>query len=86
MRHLRGLKPEPNPLKLREYLATGKPAVVRDLPATRPWADCADVAATPGEFTARVNERLAGGLPAGSNIEYANRNILADAISGRQRM
>jgi len=25
-------------------------------------------------------------LPAGSNIEYANRNILADAISGRQRM
>jgi recombination protein RecR len=30
--------------------------------------------------------RLARGLPAGSNIEYANRNILADAISGRQKM
>jgi recombination protein RecR len=30
--------------------------------------------------------RLARGLPAGSNIEYANRNILADAITGRQRM
>ena len=30
--------------------------------------------------------RLARGLPAGSNIEYANKNILADAISGRQRM
>jgi recombination protein RecR len=30
--------------------------------------------------------RLARGLPAGSNIEYANRNILADAISGRQTM
>jgi recombination protein RecR len=30
--------------------------------------------------------RLARGLPAGSNIEYANRSILADAISGRQRM
>ena len=30
--------------------------------------------------------RLARGLPAGSNIEYANRNILADAISGRQRL
>ena len=30
--------------------------------------------------------RLARGLPAGSNIEYANRNILADAIAGRQRM
>lgn len=30
--------------------------------------------------------RLARGLPSGSNIEYANRNILADAISGRQKM
>jgi recombination protein RecR len=30
--------------------------------------------------------RLARGLPAGSSIEYANRNILADAISGRQPM
>jgi recombination protein RecR len=30
--------------------------------------------------------RLARGLPAGSNIEYANKNILADAITGRQRM
>jgi recombination protein RecR len=30
--------------------------------------------------------RLARCLPAGSNIEYAKRNILADAISGRQRM
>ena len=26
------------------------------------------------------------GDPAGSSIEYANKNILADAISGRQRM
>ena len=30
--------------------------------------------------------RLARGLPAGTNIEYANRNILADAIAGRQKM
>ena len=30
--------------------------------------------------------RLARGLPAGSSIEYANRNILADAIRGRQKM
>lgn len=30
--------------------------------------------------------RLARGLPTGSNIEFANRNILADAISGRQKM
>lgn len=30
--------------------------------------------------------RLARGLPTGSSIEYANKNILADAISGRQKM
>jgi recombination protein RecR len=30
--------------------------------------------------------RLARGLPAGSNIEYANKSILADAIAGRQKM
>ncbi len=30
--------------------------------------------------------RLARGLPAGSNIEYANKSILADAITGRRRM
>lgn len=30
--------------------------------------------------------RLARGLPAGGSIEFANRSILADALSGRQRM
>jgi len=30
--------------------------------------------------------RLARGLATGSNIEYANRNVLADALSGRQKM
>jgi recombination protein RecR len=30
--------------------------------------------------------RLARGLPTGSSIEHANRNMLADAIAGRQRM
>ena len=39
-----------------------------------------------GRFPNVQITRLARGLPAGSNIEYANRNILADAISGRQKM
>jgi hypothetical protein len=51
------------PLKLKEYLATGKPAVVRDLPATRDWADCLDVAATPEAFAHAVRLRLQTGLP-----------------------
>ena len=39
-----------------------------------------------GRFPHVQITRLARGLAAGSNIEYANRNILADALSGRQRM
>ena len=51
------------PLKLKEYLATGRPTVVRSLPATEPWADCCDVVATAEAFADGVLERLATGLP-----------------------
>ena len=33
------------PLKLKEYLMTGKPVIGRDLPATREWKDCAEICA-----------------------------------------
>lgn len=52
------------PLKLKEYLATGKPVVVRDLPATREWNDCLDATSTPEAFAAAVRERLRDGVPA----------------------
>ncbi|MCZ2340709.1 MAG: glycosyltransferase [Bacteroidales bacterium] len=51
------------PLKLKEYLAAGKPTVVRDLPATRPWAEAADVATTPNQFADLVLTRLKTELP-----------------------
>jgi glycosyltransferase involved in cell wall biosynthesis len=51
------------PLKLKEYLATGKPVVGRRLPATAPWADCLDVTDTPEQFAAAVLERLRTGVP-----------------------
>jgi glycosyltransferase involved in cell wall biosynthesis len=51
------------PLKLKEYLATGKPVVVRKLPSTLAWEDCADLADTPAEFSRAVRSRLDGGLP-----------------------
>jgi hypothetical protein len=51
------------PLKLKEYLATGRPAVVADLPATRPWSDCLDLASTPESFSLAVRARIAAGLP-----------------------
>lgn len=51
------------PLKLKEYIATGKPVVVRKLPATAAWADCVDVVDTPAEFARAVLLRLRGGVP-----------------------
>jgi hypothetical protein len=59
------------PLKLKEYLATGKPVVVRDLPANRAWADCLDLAATPEEFARAVLHRLETGLPAEQRLARA---------------
>jgi glycosyltransferase involved in cell wall biosynthesis len=51
------------PLKLKEYLATGKPVVACDLPSTRLWADALDLVTTPQDFSRAVTERLATGLP-----------------------
>ncbi len=51
------------PLKLKEYLATGKPAVVRRLPATEPWADAADVVDTLDQFIQAAKHRAAHGTP-----------------------
>ena len=51
------------PLKLKEYLATSRPVVVRKLPSTEAWSDCCDVVETPEAFAAAVRERLRTGLP-----------------------
>lgn len=51
------------PLKLKEYLATGRPVVVRDLPANRDWADALDLVSTPEQFVQAVKLRLETGLP-----------------------
>lgn len=61
------------PLKLKEYLATGKPVVVRSLPATHEWSDCLDEASTPDAFAACVKERLKSGLP---SSQWAARDRL----------
>jgi glycosyltransferase involved in cell wall biosynthesis len=51
------------PLKLKEYLATGKPVAVRALPSTSCWGDALDLVETPEAFVQAVRERLATGLP-----------------------
>ncbi len=52
------------PLKLKEYLATGKPVVARDLPAIREWAACLDMANDAASFVAAVSMRTAEGISA----------------------
>jgi glycosyltransferase involved in cell wall biosynthesis len=49
------------PLKLKEYLASGLPVVVRDLPATRPWSDACDVCDGSEAFIRSVLMRLDSG-------------------------
>ncbi len=52
------------PLKLKEYLSTGKPAVVRDLPANREWSDALDLAGSADEFVRAVRCALKRGCQA----------------------
>jgi hypothetical protein len=51
------------PLKLKEYLATGKAVVVNRLPSTDAWCDCLDVAESPAEFSQLVRQRIYSGIP-----------------------
>jgi hypothetical protein len=49
------------PLKLKEYLASGLPVVVRDLPATQPWFDACDVSDSREAFIRSVLMRVNSG-------------------------
>ncbi len=72
------------PLKLREYLATGRPVVVNRLPSTQPWADCLDNADSPEEFSRLVRHRLAVGTPAGQLA--ARRRLEQESWSSRAEL
>ena len=48
---------------MTEYLASGKPAVVRDLRASLSWADALDIADTPERFSHLARLRAETGLP-----------------------
>jgi hypothetical protein len=69
------------PLKLKEYLATGKPVVVRRLPATDDWADCLDSVTTPAEFVGAVERRLTSGLAA--DQQAARQRLRAEGWSAK---
>ena len=47
------------PLKLHEYLATGKPVVSADLPSVRPFRDVVRIVSSPEEWAAALEAELA---------------------------
>ena len=51
------------PLKLKEYLATGRPAIVRKLPSTMPWSDAAVVLEKTDDLIRIARLRAAEGTP-----------------------
>lgn len=52
------------PLKLKEYLATGRPVVSARLPALVGWEDCLDIVDSADEFATMVATRCESDLPA----------------------
>jgi glycosyltransferase involved in cell wall biosynthesis len=65
----RGRGPTITPLKLREYLATGKPVVSTALPEAirmKPWVRIAE---TPTEFVSQIEEALTEPLPSSERLQ-----------------
>lgn len=52
------------PLKLKEYLATGRPVVATPIPANLDWADAMDLTAAPRDFVDLCLHRARHGTPA----------------------
>jgi glycosyltransferase involved in cell wall biosynthesis len=47
-----------NPIKLKEYLAVGRPVVTTDFPALEGWRDLVSVAATADDFAAAIEKAM----------------------------
>ncbi len=69
------------PLKLKEYLATGKPVIARRLPATAAWADAADIVDTAAAFAQAVRQRLNAGVP--QSQQHARRRLAAESWAAK---
>lgn len=61
------------PLKLKEYLATGKPIVARRLPATEAWHDACDLVDNPQDFALQVDRYLRDGMLSAGQLNARTR-------------
>jgi glycosyltransferase involved in cell wall biosynthesis len=71
------------PLKLKEYLATGRPAVVRNLPSVAAWSDSLDAVDTAGQFSAAVRLRLVEGTTAKQQL--ARKRLIDESWDAKAR-
>ena len=62
------------PLKMKEYIATGRPVVVTKLPAVVAWDDCMDVVSIPTDFVRTVLQRIDSGVPQAQRDARARLN------------
>lgn len=69
------------PLKMLEYLATGKPVVARRLPASQPWSDCLDLVDTARGFSTLVLDVLESGL--GDEKADARKRLIAESWTSK---
>lgn len=53
-----------NPIKLKEYLAVGRPVVTTDFPALEGWRDLVRIADRPGMFACHLDAALSQGVDA----------------------
>src|SRR5947208_924822 len=72
------------PLKKKDYLDTGRPVVARDLPESRPWGDCLDLAGDAGAFSRLVRERVATGVPGGQAAARSRLGGEGGAVKAEQ--
>ncbi|RUL84196.1 glycosyltransferase [Tautonia sociabilis] len=61
------------PLKFKEYLATGRPVVARRLPAIADWSDAADLVDSADEFVSATTIRAGQPIPDRQRIEREQR-------------
>lgn len=71
------------PLKFKEYLATGKPVVARDLPATSAWRDAADLTGDAQAFVELVLARATGGVTPGQT--HARKRLAGESWSRKAK-
>jgi hypothetical protein len=69
------------PLKLKEYLASGLPVVVRDLPATQPWADACDICDDREVFIHSVLKRM--NLEASDEQLHARQRLTSESWTSK---